>query len=182
MDNKDFVEPLTDLDVGFPKQIVKYKYCKISDEKHSRLFDRFFLSNDSNFSIVPVGNKISRLVPKSDRKGQSSFRDKVLNAYGNRCSITGSSELDVLEAAHIQPYINENSNHVQNGICLRADIHKLFDRHLLSININYEIVISSNLTDPEYLMLAQKPIRLPKNKKHWPSINALMKKMVSFRT
>jgi hypothetical protein len=32
----------------------------------------------------------------------------------------------VVEAAHIQPYLGERSNHVGNGIGLRVDVHRLF--------------------------------------------------------
>ncbi|WP_375091222.1 HNH endonuclease [Peribacillus sp. RS7] len=41
--------------------------------------------------------------------------------YG-KYAITGDSVYEVLEACHIQPYKNEDSNHMQNGILLRADI------------------------------------------------------------
>jgi hypothetical protein len=39
--------------------------------------------------------------------------------------------LDVLEAAHIRPYLGENDNHPENGLLLRADIYTLFDLDLL---------------------------------------------------
>src|SRR5258708_30247438 len=35
--------------------------------------------------------------------------------------------VELLEAAHIQPYVDERSNHPQNGLCLRVDLHRLFD-------------------------------------------------------
>ena len=62
-------------------------------------------------------------------------------AYNNKCVITGINDEYALEAAHIESYINEKSNHIKNGICLRADIHKLFDKNLIGINGDFKIFI-----------------------------------------
>ncbi|EAN8121017.1 HNH endonuclease, partial [Salmonella enterica] len=42
--------------------------------------------------------------------------------------------LQVLEAAHIHPYLGEKTNVVSNGLLLRADVHTLFDLGLLWVN------------------------------------------------
>lgn len=68
------------------------------------------------------------------REGQSAFRDSLLAAYGSRCCITGVDVDAVLEAAHISAYRGPASNHVENGLLLRADLHKLFDRLMLSVD------------------------------------------------
>jgi len=49
-----------------------------------------------------------------------------------------------LQAAHIQPVKLSGSHSVSNGLLLRADLHNLFDRGLLTINARYVISI-----DPE---------------------------------
>jgi 5-methylcytosine-specific restriction protein A len=67
------------------------------------------------------------------RRGQQQFRDALCTRYGNRCLVTGSEVLAVLEAAHIKPYRGEDDNHPENGLLLRADIHTLFDLDLLGI-------------------------------------------------
>ena len=46
--------------------------------------------------------------------------------------VTSESTLEVLEACHIQDYKNDKSNHHQNGLLLRVDLHKLYDNGLLS--------------------------------------------------
>ncbi|WP_200883691.1 HNH endonuclease [Archangium violaceum] len=52
-------------------------------------------------------------------------------AYGGRCALTDCEEPRVLEAAHIFPYHGPQTNHVTNGLLLRADLHVLFDLGLL---------------------------------------------------
>jgi|JI6StandDraft_1071083.scaffolds.fasta_scaffold66006_3 hypothetical protein len=68
------------------------------------------------------------------RRGQQEFRQHLLVRYGFRCQMTGCDVTDVLEAAHIIPYRGRSSNHVDNGLLLRSDIHILFDLCLVSVD------------------------------------------------
>lgn len=86
------------------------------------------------------------------RRGQQSFRKKLLEKYNHTCVITGCKVVDILEAAHIKPYRGENDHHQNNGLLLRADIHTLFDLNLISINPStFEVAISDLLSDSEYI-------------------------------
>lgn len=108
------------------------------------------------------------------RRGQSTFRKKLLDAYESRCTITASDAPDALEAAHIIPYRNENLNHPANGLLLRADIHVLFDLGLISVNpTTFEIVISKRLSKTVYSELEGRKIALPKNPNLRPNPDAL---------
>lgn len=69
-----------------------------------------------------------------ERRGQPEFRNKLIVAYAGRCTVTGCDAVAALEAAHIVPYTGPKSNHVTNGLLLRADIHTLFDLDLIGIN------------------------------------------------
>jgi Predicted restriction endonuclease len=107
------------------------------------------------------------------RRGQPKFRKKLLGIYGGACAVTGTLLPPVLEAAHIVPYMGEKTNHVTNGILLRADIHTLFDLGLLGINQSYEVVVSSSMKKTEYESYNGNKINLPANKAEWPSLAAL---------
>lgn len=97
------------------------------------------------------------------RQGRPEFRHKLLAAYENRCAITGCDSEHAIEAAHISPYNGPATNHVTNGLPLRADIHTLFDLHLLSIEPStYEIKISSKLLTTCYRELDGRKLTLPK--------------------
>lgn len=68
------------------------------------------------------------------RLGQASFRIAVTDSYKRRCAITGERTLPVLEAAHIRPYASGGAHEIRNGILLRTDIHRLFDRGYVTIS------------------------------------------------
>ncbi len=91
------------------------------------------------------------------RQGQPQFREKLLKEYSRKCVITGCDAEQVLEAAHIRPYVGEESNQVENGLLLRADIHTLFDRYLITIDPKtYKICIAPKLMETTYRSLNEK--------------------------
>ena len=65
---------------------------------------------------------------------QKRFREAVLARDKGRCLLTGCSLTAALEAAHIQPFRADGSFDVDNGLTLRADLHRLFDSHHWSID------------------------------------------------
>ena len=83
-------------------------------------------------NISDARDRIMRTI--TQRRGQKTFRDRLLAAYGRRCAITGCGVVDVLEAAHITPYLGPDTNHAANGLLLRADLHTLLDCRLLAID------------------------------------------------
>ena len=84
-----------------------------------------------------------------------------------------SNVKEVLEGAHIQTYLNEKSNHIQNGICLRSDLHRLFDNGLIAIDDRFRIRISKILKSSSYEKYNDKQINLPENAENQPSKEAL---------
>ncbi len=110
------------------------------------------------------------------RQGQAEFRRKLLRAYDYECPITRCNAEPALEAAHIIPYKGSETNHITNGLPLRADIHTLFDLHLLSIQPKtYEIVLASELMTTSYKEFAGKKLSFPKDKVATPDQAALSK-------
>lgn len=107
------------------------------------------------------------------RQGQPAFRRALMIAYGARCAVTGCEEPAALEAAHIAPYLGPQTNHVQNGLLLRADIHTLFDLGLLRIEPSTLCVQLSQGLGEHYRAFEGQKLRLPENKNDWPSVEAL---------
>ncbi|MCO7536342.1 HNH endonuclease [Pseudomonas asiatica] len=108
------------------------------------------------------------------RRGQPQFRNQLLKAYKGRCAITACSLQQVLEAAHIHPYLGNETNVVSNGLLLRADVHTLFDLGLLWINPDdFRIEISEFLRDSEYISIEGQSLYLPENEAERPSRSAL---------
>jgi putative restriction endonuclease len=73
------------------------------------------------------------LLEITKRRGQRRFRQSLLSEYG-RCNVTGCEVFEALEAAHIISYNGAVTNHIQNGLLLRSDVHTLFDLGLISID------------------------------------------------
>ena len=104
------------------------------------------------------------------RQGQQNFRIKVLSAYSNRCCVTNSDLIESIEANHIEPYRNIDSNNINNGIPLRADIHKLWTQGLLCIDKNYKIILhdkaKNSLTYKDFNGIK---IKIPINSNYHPN-------------
>ncbi|MDR0212048.1 MAG: HNH endonuclease [Pseudomonas putida] len=108
------------------------------------------------------------------RRGQPQFRKQLLKAYKGRCAMTGCTLPQVLEAAHIHPYLGDETNVVTNGLLLRADVHTLFDLGLLWVNpSDMRIGVADALKQSEYVSLEGQPLYLPENEPDRPSLPAL---------
>jgi hypothetical protein len=116
------------------------------------------------------------------RQGQPKFRKALIEAYAGRCAITGSGTLCTLQAAHVTPYLGTHTNVVSNGILLRADIHTLWDLHLLAVDPKtLKLVLSTKIVEAEYTSLVGKTPFQPTNPKSRLSMNALEKQWELFR-
>lgn len=91
------------------------------------------------------------------RVNQSVFRQMVLGNYSTQCAITGIDIPELLYASHIIPWSKNEKERLnpENGICLSPLYDTAFDKGLISINTNYEIILSKGLkrkiTSPFYL-------------------------------
>ena len=81
------------------------------------------------------------------RLGQGIFRVQVLDAYDRACAVTGEHSLPVLEAAHIRPYGVGGDHEVRNGMSLRSDLHRLFDRGYVTVDEDHRLVVGRRLKD-----------------------------------
>jgi len=81
------------------------------------------------------------------RLGQGAFQVAVTDAYARSCAITEEHSLPALEAAHIKPYGEEGPHEVSNGLLLRSDFHRLFDRGYITVTPEFRIEISRRLKE-----------------------------------
>jgi hypothetical protein len=116
--------------------------------------------------------RINQLV--AIRQGQPAFRKKLMTAY-RRCAVTGCTIEQVLEAAHISPYRGDHTNHVTNGLLLRADVHTLFDLGLLKVHPNYRIDADDHILHALNISKGQ-VINLPSDPALHPNREALEQK------
>jgi putative restriction endonuclease len=100
------------------------------------------------------------------RLGQGSFRVLVTDTYERRCAVTGERALPVLEAAHIRRVADGGQHRIDNGLLLRSDLHRLFDRGYVTVGPDYRVRVSRRLKDEFdngeiYYPLERREIRLP---------------------
>lgn len=95
------------------------------------------------------------------RTGQGAFRAGLIRSYRGQCAITGCAVLEILDAAHITPYLGERTNVLENGILLRTDLHTLWDLGFIAVDPQSKTIwISDLITDRDYKKLAGKKIYL----------------------
>ena len=110
------------------------------------------------------------------RRGQESFRRRLLQQYGAACALTGPAPEAALEAAHLYSYAALGQHDVNGGLLLRRDIHRLFDEGTIAVepqSLRID-VDPSILIYPDYASLAGRPVRVDVNRKmaewlerHW---------------
>ena len=93
---------------------------------------------------------IERLVAKPERK--AFFRRAVLQAYDERCAVTGWKLINgggraEAEAAHIKPVERGGPDSIQNGIALSGTAHWMFDRGLIGFSDDLDILVSRQVND-----------------------------------
>jgi putative restriction endonuclease len=82
------------------------------------------------------------------------FRKVVLRAYDERCAVTGLKLINgsgraEVAAAHIRPVEARGPDIVSNGIALSGTAHWMFDRGLISLADDLEILVSRQVNDPD---------------------------------
>ncbi|WP_197994471.1 HNH endonuclease [Gimesia maris] len=88
------------------------------------------------------------------RVGQGQFRKQVLTLWNDRCAVTGTTF--AVRASHIKPW--RDSNEIErldpnNGLALVATLDALFDSHLISFDVDGNIILSSRLPEHEWALL-----------------------------
>ncbi|MBT2153404.1 HNH endonuclease [Pseudoalteromonas tetraodonis] len=146
---KAFLEHPQILDLDFDFDEIDdelYKHESLNKSAQKEQLDLDALSEDNRSRVTR--SQVTRV-------GQQGFRALILDNFYLKCAISGSEEQALLEAAHIIPYKGQQSNVLQNGLCLRVDIHRLFDRFLISIEPQtLEIVVSDKVRDTYYKSFA----------------------------
>lgn len=84
-----------------------------------------------------------------------------VNKQEPKCELTGETELLALEAAHIIAVKSGGNEVVQNGLLLRADIHRLYDAKAFTINSEGEVCITSDQLSKTYRKLLSGKVLSP---------------------
>jgi hypothetical protein len=94
------------------------------------------------------------------RLRQRSFRVLVGNRCGWRCVVSGSAVREVLEAAHLPGRDWRVANEAEDGILLRADLHRLLDQGVAEIRGD-KFIIRDKPRAGEYATFSNRCITVP---------------------
>lgn len=162
---------------GWPENVVQGKRYDLSSGEGARVWEECL-----NRAVRPEGisepslpgERYGEPVLVRPRLGQGIFRIAVTDAYGRACAVTSEHSLPALEAAHIQPFREGGVHEVSNGLLLRSDVHKLFDKGYVGVTPDHRFVVSKRLKDDfsngrSYYPLHGHPIRLPERVEERPN-------------
>jgi len=141
---------------------------KQSVESHLRLTAQDFIGKD-------------KIAVIKQRVNQDVFRAMILNNYDYRCAITGLNIQSLLVASHIIPWADNEEERLnpENGICLSPLYDMAFDKGLIGIQPDYQIVLSKELKEhrkEEFFIKSFAPIEHTKlilPEEHIPNPNFL---------
>lgn len=152
--------------IGLPADLV---------EREARRYDPVATFAEPAFGFErPV---VERLTSRPYR--DALFRRQVLDAYDERCAISGlglrnGGGRPEVEAAHIVPVEAGGPDGVRNGLALSATLHWMFDRGLVSVagpDEGHRILVSHNKVDrdtADRLIGPGHRLRLPRDPRHHP--------------
>jgi putative restriction endonuclease len=112
--------------------------------------DAGFEENQAQYEFERPRDRIEQLTSRIVRN--RVFRKIVLRAYNVRCAITGLKLINgggraEVDAAHIRPVRENGPDILCNGLALSGTAHWMFDRGLISLGDNLEILISRHVND-----------------------------------
>ena len=126
---------------------------------------------------APFDDAVDRATMLVSRKVRNrQFRKRVLDAYDGRCALTGMKLINgrgrvETQAAHIMSVEAGGPDATSNGLALSGTVHWMFDRGLISLGDDGDILLSRKINDVEgvrKLIYADCRARLPSSATHRP--------------
>lgn len=119
-----------------------------------------FEDEQAPFVFEQERERVSQLVSRAVR--DRVFRRIVLRAYDQRCAISGLKLINgggraEVAAAHIRPVEERGPDILTNGIALSGTAHWMFDRGLISLSDDLEILVSRQVNDPGSVQMMINP-------------------------
>ncbi|AFM04189.1 putative restriction endonuclease [Bernardetia litoralis DSM 6794] len=113
----------------------------------------------------------------------SLFKKLIPRVYNFTCAISemkiiSSHGFSFIDACHIVPFSISQNDTVSNGIALCPNLHRAFDRGLITINEKYKVLVSPHFAEDEnnnYSLkkIEGKSISLPFGNVHYPKVEYL---------
>jgi putative restriction endonuclease len=138
-------------------------------------------SNEYKQKIIELKNKVDDNTFQEEifiRGGL--FKREIPKIYNHTCAISGLrisavANVSMVDACHIVPFSEGYDDTLTNGIALCPNLHRVFDRGLISISDDYTILINKNFVENQksafnISQFAGKQIFLPYAEELYPSL------------
>lgn len=111
-----------------------------------------------------------------------AFKREVPKIYNYQCAISemrieSSTNAQMIDACHLVPFAVSQDDTITNGIALSPNLHRAYDRGLITITEDYRVKVSTAISENNSpYSLGQfngKQILLPENRKYYPSVENL---------
>lgn len=111
------------------------------------------------------------------------FKREIPKIYNNTCCISGMKidaiiSISMIDACHIIPFSESYNDTITNGIALCPNLHRAFDRGLITIDENYRVIVSKifkeDKTNYSIKAFENQQVILPKHDKYYPLIDNLI--------
>ncbi len=155
----DYIQDIENQITQEPKEEYKKRLLAIREQ----------LDNDAFQEEIYVRNNI--------------FKKEIPKVYNFTCCISKLridtiSNASMIDACHIIPFSESYNDTITNGIALCPNLHRAFDRGLISLTNDYKVIISKNFSELNESNYGLKQfegqnILLPNNMKYYPALESL---------
>jgi len=165
------------LDEYFPQTKLNYKSSEEAEQQLMLSLENKILKERSS----EYSKEIKVLLENKDEEEVflrgSMFKKEIPKIYFNTCAISGMRidsmlNISMVDACHIVPFSKSYDDTITNGIALCPNLHRAFDRGLISINDEYKVIVSNTFkeADSNYALKIYegKQILLPTQKSYFP--------------
>lgn len=105
------------------------------------------------------------------------FKKEIPKIYNYTCAISGmriitDADIQMIDACHIVPFSESHDDTITNGISLCPNLHRAFDRGLISLDTAYRVLVKPFKEQENFYSIKQfegRQILLPNSKHYFPA-------------
>lgn len=167
--------------------IINYDYLKIDSSKIELKIEDEILNEDKTTYQARI-NELHRTLDENEFEEElfirgGLFKKTIPKIYNYQCCISGMKidtikNAQMVDACHIIPFRISHDDTIPNGLSLSPNLHRAFDRGLITINRDYIVRISPTITDNKSVYSISQfngnQIILPIKTKWYPSTASLI--------
>lgn len=105
------------------------------------------------------------------------FKKEIPKIYNYACAISGmriitDADIQMIDACHIVPFSESHDDTITNGISLCPNLHRAFDRGLISLDAEYRVLVKPFIEQENFYSIKQfesRQIQFPNHKQYFPA-------------